>query len=368
MQPVACPPFAGVAQLEDTLSKLTLVSLTSTPLWIMIIYVLVASALVLYVARRALGKRGKYLRLRYAVGLPLAAVLITMIAYSVMIVNAGTTNVVITFGKVQQRLYEPGVHFVVPGSRYDHMWLTRQIFELSALDPDTVIAAGTAGAAQVPEAQRTLALSSDRIALSADVTFAYQLNGSLAWKVFTVLSPTYEAVLLIPAARAAVREAAAEFTWTDAVTTKRAELEKRIHTVFIRLVQENLTGSGFTAEEATKTFVLMPPQIRRLAPPKAILAAESDRSAAEVNLKRQLVLNQIAEREAERRSNEGLGIKKLIEQLPKDLNPAQLKDLLYALADKQRADSMLKAVERDQVKVMVMGGNGTPPAISVPAQ
>jgi hypothetical protein len=47
----------------------------------------------------------------------------------------------------------------------------------------------------------------------------------------------------------------------------------------------------------------------------------------------------------------------------------QLKDLLYALADKQRADSMLKAVERDQVKVMVMGGNGGgSPAIPAPTQ
>lgn len=364
-------PFAGVVQLEVTLSKLNLVALASTPLWVMIIYVLVACAFVLYVARRALRKSGKQLRLRHALGLPVVAVLVTMIAYSVMIVNAGTTNVVITFGKVQQRLFEPGVHFIVPGSRYDHMWLTRQIFELSALDADTIITAG-ATATQVPEAYRSLALSSDRIAMSADITFAYQLNGELAWKVFTVISPTYETVLLIPAARAAIREAAAEFTWTDAVTTKRADLEKRLHNVFVRLVQENLTASGFTPEEAAKTFVLMPPQIRRLAPPKAILAAESDRIASEVNLQRQLVLNQIAEREAERRGNEGLGIKKLVEQLPKEFNPVQLKELLYALADKQRADSMLKAVERDQVKVMVMGGggnsNGSAPAITLPAQ
>jgi regulator of protease activity HflC (stomatin/prohibitin superfamily) len=331
----------------------------------MIVYALIASFLVLYVARRALSKRGKNLRPRYAVGLPLVSVLLVVIAYSVMIVNAGTTQVVITLGKVQQRTYEPGMHLIVPGSRHEYMLITRQIFELSALDPDSVTAAG---AAAVPEAQRTLALSSDRIALSADITFPYQLNGDLAWKVFTVISPTYEAMLLIPAARAAVREAAAEFTWSDAVTSKRADLEKRIHSVFKRLVEENLTGSGFTAEEAAKTFVLMAPQIRRLAPPKLILAAESDRTASEVNLQRQLVLNQIAEREAERRANEGLGIKKLIEQLPKDISPVQLKDLLYALADKQRADSMLKAVERDQVKVMVMGGNGAAPAISVPAQ
>jgi hypothetical protein len=43
--------------------------------------------------------------------------------------------------------------------------------------------------------------------------------------------------------------------------------------------------------------------------------------------------------------------------------------MLYALADKKRADLMLNAVECDQVKVMVMGGNGgRPPAVSVPAQ
>jgi regulator of protease activity HflC (stomatin/prohibitin superfamily) len=332
---------------------------------LMIIYAVLASGFVLLVLRRALGKQGIRIPLRVMLGLPLASVVLVIAAYSVLIVVAGTTQVVITFGKVQERRYDPGVHFIVPGSRHEPMSVTRQIFELSALDPD---AATAAGAPQVPEAQRTLALSSDRIALSADLTFPYQLNTDLAWKVYTVIGATYEASLLIPAARAAVREAAAGFAWNDAVATKRADLEKQIHSVFRRLVQENLTSSGFTADEAGKALVLMPPQIRRLAPPKAILTAESDRIASEVNLQRQLVLNQIAEREAERRGNEGLGIKKLIEQLPKEMNPVQLKDLLYALADKQRADSMLKAVERDQVKVMVMGGSGGAPAIAVPAQ
>jgi len=92
-----------------------------------------------------------------------------------------------------------------------------------------------------------------------------------------------------------------------------------------------------------------------------------------VNLERQTILNQIAEREAERRGNEGLGIKMLFDQLPKGFSAEQLQGLLYALADKQRADSMLKAVERDQVKVMIMGGGapgsvgGMPSAVAVPA-
>ena len=348
------------------MSRLSFLSLSTTPMLLMIVYALIASAFVLYVARRALRKSGRAVPHKVVLGLPIAAVLAVIVAYSIMVVNAGTTQVVITFGKVQERRYDPGVHFIVPGSRHEPMAITRQIFELAALDPDAVTAAGTA---PVPEAQRTLALSSDRIAMSADLTFPYQLNADWAWKVYTVIGPTYEATLLIPAARAAVREAAASFTWNDAVATKRADLEKQVHAVFSRLVRENLTSSGFSVDEAAKAIVLMPPQIRRLAPPKVILSAESDRMASEVNLQRQVVLNQIAEREAERRANEGLGIRKLIEQLPKEFSPVQLKDLLYALADKQRADSMLKAVERDQVKVIVMGGNGaTSPAITVPAQ
>jgi regulator of protease activity HflC (stomatin/prohibitin superfamily) len=348
------------------LSRLNFLSLATTPMWLMIVYALFASAFVLYVARRALRRSGRSLPTRVVYGLPIAAVLGVIIVYSFMVVVAGTTQVVITWGKVQERRYDPGVHAIFPGSRHEPMAVTRQIFELSALDPD---APTTAGTPQVPEAQRTLALSADRIALSADLTFPYQLNTDLAWKIYTVIGPAYEASLLIPAARAAVREASAGFAWNEAVATKRVDLEKQIHNVFRRLVQENLTSVGFTADEAAKALVLMPPQIRRLAPPKAILTAESDRIASEVNLQRQLVLNQIAEREAERRGNEGLGIKKLVEQLPKDLSPVQLKDLLYALADKQRADSMLKAVERDQVKVMVMGGGGNAaPAVALPAQ
>jgi len=130
-------------------------------------------------------------------------------------------------------------------------------------------------------------------------------------------------------------------------------------------VYDNLTNSGFTKDEAPKAFVLMAPQIRRISPPKALLAAVSERMAAEVNLERQDVLNRIALSETERRANEGVGVRKLVEALPKGMSATELRDLLYALADKQRADSMLKAVESDQVKVMIMSGNN-PVAVSPP--
>jgi len=328
------------------------------------IWVLIGCAVVLYVAHRALGRHGKTVPRRVLVGLPIAAIVAVIFAYSIIIVDVGTVQVVVPYGQVQERRYDPGVHLIVPGARHDPVSVRRQIIELSSLDPDSTPAAGSTPTA---EAQRTLALSSDRVALAADLTLPYQVNPDLAWKIYAYINPAYESSLLIPAARAAVREATASFTWTDAVTTKRTELEDRILSVFRTIVQDNLVAAGFTKEEAAKAFILMPPNIRRLAPPRALLAAVADRMAAEVALERQAVLNQIAEREADRRGSEGEGVRKLIEQLPKGFTPNQLQGLLTALADKQRADSLQRAVEKDQVKVIVMGGGGNAPvAVPIP--
>jgi regulator of protease activity HflC (stomatin/prohibitin superfamily) len=326
-----------------------------------LLYAIVGSFIILFVAQRALGKRGRSVPPRLFYGLPIAALVLAVIASSIMVVDVGTVRVVTVFGRVKERSYEQGLHFIFPGARHEFMGVRRMMFELSGASLDDP--APAAGAA---DAQRTVALSLDRIPLAIDVNFPYRLNPDLAWKVFANVGPGFEAELLAPAARAALREAAAGFTWTDAVTTKRAEMEERIHSVFQKLVSDNLVGAGFSKNEAAEAISLMSPQIRRLSPPRRILTAVGEVLAAEEDLKRQAILTQIAEREADRRANEGLGVKKLLEQLPKAFAPGQIRELLYALADKQRADTMLKAVEKDQVKVIVMGNGNATPAVTVP--
>jgi regulator of protease activity HflC (stomatin/prohibitin superfamily) len=333
-----------------------------SPMITAILWALAACIVILFVARRALAKHEKTVPFQVLVGLPIAAVLAVIVAFSVIVVDVGTVEVVVAYGSVQKRRYDPGIHFVVPGSRHDNVVVRRQILEISSLDPDSV----PPPTAPTPDAQRTLALTSDRIALAADITLPYSVDPNLAWKIYADVSPNYEATLLVPAARAAVREAVGSFTWIDAVTTKRNELEEGILAKFRAIVADNLDGAGFSKEEASQAFVLMPPQIRRLSPPRVLLAAVADRAAAEVALERQGVLNQIASKEVERRASEGVGIRKLIEALPTEMSGSQVEKLLYALADKQRADSMQRAVEKDQVKVIVMGGGANSP-ISVPA-
>lgn len=351
----------------------------SSPLMQSLTVALLGSLFVLYVARRALSKQGRRVPRRVMYGFPLAVLLATFIADGMMTVDVGTVRVVSFLGHVRPQPYAAGFHVVVPGSRHYPISVRRQLFELSggsldAPEPAVGPAASPSPAPAVPapsaaalEAQRTIALSLDRIPLSVDVAFPYQVSPELAWKVYAIVGLNYEQQLLMPAARAAMRDAVGTFAWTDAVTTKRAEMEERIHLIFHSLVKDNLRISGFSPDEAGKAFSLMPPQIRRLAPPRRILAAVAEARAAEEDLKRQEVLNEIAAREAERRANEGVGVRKLFDQLPKGMSTEQVRQLLYALADKQRADSLQRAVEKNQVKIIVMGG-GANPQIAVPAQ
>jgi len=362
----------------------------SPPLLKALLIALLGTLLVLYIARRALGKYNQRIPFRVYIGLPAAVVLAVFVADGFMVVEPGTVRVVSYLGNVRERSYTAGFHYVLPGSRHAPMVVRRQIFELSggSLDgpdqpavPDAAAstpapatpAAQTAAAAAVSqastiEARRTVALSLDRVPLSVDLTFPYQLSPDLAWKVYAIIGLGYEQQLLMPAARAALRDAAASFTWSDAVSTKRTDMETRIHTKLRALVEDNLVRSGFTQHEADNAFSFMAPQVRRLAPPKRILSAVSEAKAAEEDLKRQAVLNEIAAAEAVRRGNEGVGVRRLFDKLeaPKGMTSDQMRQLLYALADKQRADSLQRAVEKDQVKVIVIGG-GSNPQVSVPA-
>lgn len=92
--------------------------------------------------------------------------------------------------------------------------------------------------------------------------------------------------------------------------------------------------------------------------------AIAERVAAEEDLKRQVVLTKIAKQEAERRENEGLGVKKLFAQLPKGFSAREIQLVLSAISEKVRADAIMKAIESDRVQTMVISGNSP---VAVPA-
>jgi len=306
---------------------------------------------------------------RYALNIIPVTVLIAFIHASSMPVETGTIKVVRTFGKIHERSYDEGLHFVNPISKRYAMEVRRNLFELQS-SPN--VDAKKATASKATPSTTTISLSRDRVPLTIDAGFPYKLNDELAWKVYQKIGPAFSDRILKPAARTAVRDAVANFTWADAVTNRREELAEKIHALYEGMVIGDLILADFSPEEAKATFKLMPVQIRRMLPPKRILTAVSERLAAEEDLQRQKVLTDIAKQEAERRANEGLGVKKLFSELPSGFTAEQIGHVLGALADKQRADALLKAVENQNISVIFLGGGNAGqaplPAISVPGK
>ena len=282
-----------------------------------------------------------------------------VIATAVRIVPPGHVGVATLFGAVQPGVYEEGLHVVNPFYSLEEFSVRRTMFDFRGAESGGNGRLGSAGA-------EIVSVSADSTPLRVDLGFPLRLNGPIAWKVFQRIGPQRAVALqlVVPAARSAVRDAVAGFTWRDAATGSRDKLAARIEARFRELVEQDLIAAGFPEEEARQTFTIQPVQLRKVLPPNKVLNAVAEKIAAEEDPERQKTLTQIAEEEARRRQNEGRGVNNLFAELPQGFSPSQIREVLGAIADKTRAEAMMKAVETGQVQVVVM--NGGQPAISLP--
>lgn len=315
-------------------------------------FIALGGAILFVVSRRHSGR--KALAFKSAAFLSIPLLILAVGASSLRSVPPGQVAVATLFGAVQSRVYDEGLNFVNPLYSLQEFSIRREMFDFSGQDRHR----GKAG-------EEIVAVSSDSTPLTIDVGFPLRLNGPSAWRVFQRIGPAHVVArqLIIPAARAAVRDAVAEFTWRDASTTARDKLAQRIEHRFRELVQTDLAAVGFSIDDAHSTFTIQPVQLRKILPPEKVLNAVSEKIASEEDLQRQKTLTQIAEEEARRRQNEGRGVNNLFAELPQGFTPAEIRLVLGAIADKTRAEALMKAVETGQVNVVVM--NGAQPAISV---
>ena len=280
---------------------------------------------------------------------------------AIRIVPPGHVAVATLFGAVQEGVFDEGLHVVNPFYQFQEFSIRRTMFDFRGSEDRNGNRLGSAGS-------EIVSVSADSTPLRIDVGFPLRLNGPVAWKVFQRIGSqrVIARQLVIPAARSAVRDAVAGFSWRDAATVSRDKLAERIEARFRSLVERDLVAAGFPEEEARNTFTVQPVQLRRVLPPQKVLNAVAEKIAAEEDLERQRTLTQIAEEEARRRQNEGRGVKNLFGELPEGFSPGEIREVLSAIADKVRAEAMMKAVETGQVQVVVM--NGTEPALSVPSK
>lgn len=268
---------------------------------------------------------------------------------SYTVIPPATVGVKVTFGRVSDEPMLPGPAFVAPWASVVSLEAAQLIVEIKT-DPK--------------EPNSSIAMTRDEIPLTTlDVGLPFQLNPALAPRVYAILRDRYAATVLAPAAHSAVREAATRLSWREATTEKREEFRAVMREEFAKQVQAALVSNGLTEAEAKVAFVFPAVQLRAVLPPQRILSANAERQAATVDLERQTVLTQIAEQQAQRRTQEGNGIKNLFEQLPTGYSADDVYKVLTAVSIKEQADALSRAVEENRITMMVMPYNAAVPAV-----
>lgn len=296
---------------------------------------------------------------RIASTLLLAVVLVWNV---VQIVPVGNVAVATLYGSVRDSTYGPGIHIVNPFYSFHRMSIQRRIIEFQSGPPNAKEGEEKEGEQRAD----VVAVSNDNLPLTIDVTYAISLNPTYASWLYRNIGDEdrFFSELVTQAARAATRSATARFDYTQATTTKRDSLAKAMEEDFRERIVNDLAKMGMPRQDAERVFTILPVQLRKVLPPEKVLNSIAEKAASEQDLQRQNVLTNIARQEAERRAQEGSGVKKLFEQLPAGFTSAEIAQVLYALGYKERSDAMMKAVETGKVNTIVMDG-GNAPALSV---
>lgn len=189
-----------------------------------------------------------------------------------------------------------------------------------------------------------------------DVIIPFELRPEHLWLLRREVGPTNRIdALIYNSARSAARDTLANFTWDELAYLKRDEASQWLSDRFMAVLTADLVSSGLPEDAASNVLRAYTAQIREVRVPTSILNANANLAASRVELERQAVLTQIAEQEAQRRSNEGTGIQQMWANLP-DATASDIALILDAVSNKTRADALAQAVQDGQVTVMVLNG------------
>lgn len=269
---------------------------------------------------------------------------------SFTIIETRRMGIVTHFGQVVSEVALPaGPHLVSPFSSVIELPATQLLIDVNeGSEKDAALAS----------------MSKDRIGLRINVAFPIQLNPELAPRIYREYYNWTEG-LARPSALSAIRMAAARYDWTDAAVEKNDEFAREMTSHFQAQLIDRLTKVGLSADDAKRAFSIPIVQLRSILPPERLLQANSERQAAQVDLERQAVLTQIAEQEARRRKQDGVGIANLFEQLPKGFNAQDIALILGAVSTKTQADALMRSVEDGKVQTMVIPYAAGMPAVSI---
>ncbi|MCD7823867.1 MAG: prohibitin family protein [Oscillospiraceae bacterium] len=128
----------------------------------------------------------------------IAIVAIILLANCIVVVSAGHTGVLVTLGKVEETVWQEGLHFKAPFIQ-DVIEIDNRITKLEV---------------------STEAFSKDLQTVSTTLAINYRVDTSMSYSIYKNVGSSYEMVLITPAVNEVLKATVAQYTAEESVTNR----------------------------------------------------------------------------------------------------------------------------------------------------
>ena len=223
------------------------------------------------------------------IGLAVAAFLVVILLFSAVTrVATGHVGVLTLFGRVTGEMLPEGMHLINPLKTNNEMSIQTQTLKESASVP-----------------------SSEGLVMNLDTSLIYHVDPNKASDVYQKIGPDYEAVLIEPNLRAAIREATASHTANALYTGEREMVAKQIYDQLVSLLSQR----GFIVESILLRDIQLPATLKTSIEAKQ--QAEQEALAMNFRLQKET-------QEAQRKRIEAAGIRDFQQIVAQGISPQLL--------------------------------------------
>ena len=223
------------------------------------------------------------------IGLAIVAFLIVVLLFSAVTrVGTGHVGVLTLFGRVTGEMLPEGMHLINPLKTNNEMSIQTQTLKESASVP-----------------------SSEGLVMNLDTSLIYHVDPTKASDVYQKIGPDYEAVLIEPNLRAAIREATASHTANALYTGEREIVAKQIYDQLVSLLSQR----GFIVESILLRDIQLPATLKTSIEAKQ--QAEQEALAMNFRLQKET-------QEAQRKRIEAAGIRDFQQIVAQGISPQLL--------------------------------------------
>ena len=255
-------------------------------------------------------------------GIGIVAILVTL-SRATIVIPTGTVGIVERFGRVSQKILEPGIHLINPSSK---------VVKYSTRLKD------------IKEVISTT--SKEGLSLDLDVSVQYKIDSKKLREIYINLGEDTEEIL-IPRFRSIIREITAQYELDAVYGEKRQELAQTLG----QKLNNDLSSMGFIIDKVLLRKVVLPEEIQNAIQEK--LAAEQESQKLDFEIEQ-------ARKEAEKEKNEAQGKAEAQRILSQGLTPEVLK--------LRSIEATTSLAESQNSKLVILGGSDRELLLTLPEE